>query len=405
MTTITLWLMPNAGFESQRVIDQELALFHRANPGIEVNCEILSWSNAWSRLIQAVKEKAGPDVIQVGTTWIGTLGYLGAVHKLDGRRIPTETFIPTFFSMCQCFDHVWAVPWFCEGRVLFYRRDLLARAGLGPEDIADWKRFKSACARLGRGRKTAPMGFSCQKEQAVLQDLAGWIWSNGGDFLSQDGKHASINQYEARQGIKYFLDLIAGNAIADSSLEQTAGAVVENFFRNDAYAFLLSSSWPLQVYLNRSSKNFIGKEKAGLFGVAPVPEGPAGRFNFAGGSGLSITSFSKNPDKAWKLVDYLTSKEPLARYCKNINMFPSRTDVSAALQADGESKKVFQDSINSSGRSFPSHPLWGSIEQVIVNGLVQMLRNFRQNPHQTFFFQNLSDINQEIEYILSVFGD
>lgn len=409
-TTLKLWVMPNAGFESQKLIDRELKFFSEKNPRINVHCDILSWSQAWPRIIQAVKDKSGPDVIQVGTTWIGTLGYLGAIQNLDTRKINRSAFISTFYDFCSCFDHLWALPWFCEGRVLFYRTDLLEKAGLSRADLENWYRFRLACSALSRmrvsGKAVTPFGFSCQKEQALTQDIAAWIWSNGGSFLSKDGKHAAITHFESVQGIKYFLDLIAQKYIGRQALDQSTGEVVGNFFLNDGAAFLITSSWPLQVYLNPSSKNYVGKKNAERFGVAPIPAGPAGRFNFAGGSALSVTSFSAEPEKAWKLVEFLTGRQSMARYCASVDMLPARSDLPVVLNAPEQVCNVFFDSINRNGRGFPTHPLWGSIEQVVLNGLVQTLSEYRQNGcNQNGFFRNLEEINHEIENILSVFGE
>lgn len=410
MDKIKLWLMPNGGFESEQTIGQELTAFRKKNPTVEVECETLSWSRAWFRLMQAIKEKSGPDVIQIGTTWIGTLGYLGAVNKLDKEVGKKNDFIPTFLGMCRFYDHLWALPWFCEGRVLFYRKDILAKAGVSAAEIQDWEGFRLACEKIqrayGGSSSVAPIGFSAQKEQGILQDIASWVWSYGGDFLSSDFKHASLTQNETREGMKYFAQLISGNLISRDSLQQNTGEIAENFFIHGAYAFMFSSSWPLQVYLNKSSKHFIGKECAGDYGVMPIPAGPAGRFNFAGGSALAVTSFSKNPDKAMKLLKFLTSKESISRYCRNINMLPGRVDSPVGLSAERSTVKVFQDAIGKSGRSYPIHPLWGSIEQIVLNGIVHIVRDYVQsNCNKNAFVHNLADINQEIEYMLSVFGE
>ena len=410
MDKIKFWLMPNGGFESKQTIDRELALFKKQNPKIEIEYEMLSWSRSWFRLMQAIKEKTGPDIIQIGTTWIGTLGYLGAVRKLDKIAGRKNNFVPTFLGMCRFYDHLWALPWFCEGRVLFYRKDLLKKAGINPQDILNWDAFKLACAKIskivGPSSNTSPLGFSAQKEQVILQDLASWIWSNGGDFLSQGSKHATLTQAETRQGMKFFAQLISEQYISKDSLEQNTGEVAENFFMHDAFAFMFSSSWPLQVYLNSASKHFIGRQKASEYGVLPIPAGPVGRFNFIGGSALAITSFSRQPDKAMKLLKFLTTRESITRYCKSINMLPSRVDVPISLNADKATLKIFQNAINISGRSFPMHPLWGSIEQIILNGIAYSLRDFIQsNYNQNGFFHNLAEINQEIEYMLSVFGE
>ena len=410
MTPIKFWLMPNGGFESEQTINREIAIFEKQNPGIKVECETFSWSRSWFRLMQAIKEKSGPDIIQIGTTWIGTLGYLGAVHKLDKQIDKKNKFIPAFLGMCRFYDHLWALPWFCEGRVLFYRKDVLKASGINPRDVTNWENFKLACAKISRApgarANISPLGFSGQKEQVILQDIGSWIWSNGGDFLSQNSKHAALTQTETRQGLKFFAQLISDNHISKASLEQNTGEVAENFFMHGAYAFMFSSSWPLQVYLNSSSKHFIGRHNLSNFGVIPVPSGPAGAFNFAGGSALAVTSFSQNPDKTMKLLEFLTSRGSMSRYCKNINMLPGRTDAPIGLNADKSTIKVFQDAVTKSGRSFPIHPLWGSIEQIILNGMAYTLREFILNKYnQNAFFHNMSDINQEIEYMFSVFGE
>lgn len=409
MDKIKFWLMPNGGFESKQTIEMELAFFKKKHPKIEVDFEILSWSRSWFRLMQAIKEKSGPDIIQIGTTWIGTLGYLGAVHKLDRRARSKNKFVPTFLNTCRFFDHLWALPWFCEGRVMFYRKDYLKRAGIDPAEINNWNDFKLACSKIQKaygGAKVSPMGFSGQKEQVILQDIASWIWSNGGDFLSKDSKHAAFTQNETKQGMKFFAQLISDGHISKDSVELNTGEVAENFFMHNSYAFMPSSSWPLQVYLNSSSKHYIGKKNCANFGVMLIPSGPNGRHNFVGGSALALTSFGKNPDSAMKLLEFLTGRESIARYCTNINMFSSRTDTPPTLGADKHTQQVFQEAIGKYGRSFPVHPLWGSIEQIILNGLAYALRDFTQsNYKQNTMINNLSDINQETEYMLSVFGE
>ena len=50
---LKFWLMPNAGFDSRKAIQQETAHFQKLHPGIEVVCEILPWSRAWFKLLTA----------------------------------------------------------------------------------------------------------------------------------------------------------------------------------------------------------------------------------------------------------------------------------------------------------------------------------------------------------------
>lgn len=409
-TKLKFWLMPNAGFESRQVIEQDINHFQRSHPGIEVNCEILPWSRAWFKLLQAMKEKTGPDIIQVGTTWIATLAYLGAIKRLENRNITPGLFHHSLFSQCQCFGHLWSLPWFGEGRVLYYRRDFLEAAKYAPADIESWDGLKKCCMKIKRLRtikpSIAPFAFSSQKEQGLIQDLSSWIWSNGGDFLAAHDKRPCLENSETKAGITAFVDLITAKLISRTSLEQNAGEVTESFFQNDAYAFLMASSWPLQAYLNPSSKRYIGSRNAEHFGVALVPGGPAGRFNFAGGSALAISNYSHHPSEAYQLLEHLTDKESQLRYCTNCNMMAARNDVSVQLSDSADIQSVFEKSIINHGRSFPAHPLWGSIEQIIVSGFAQSIRDYMKSGcDQEQLFKNIAEINSEIEYILTIFGE
>lgn len=409
-TVIKFWLMPNAAFESKQTIDHELELFHQLNPKIRVEYEIFSWSRAWFQLMQAVKQKSGPDVIQVGSTWIRTFAYLGALQKLNESNFTADNFLPFFYDICRCFDHLWAVPWFCDSRVLFYRKDYLEKSGINPSEIQTWDLFLSACAKLSKlhtvTHNISPLGFSSQKDPSILQDIACFLWSHGGCFLSKDGKHSVINEANSKQGINFFLNLISSNHISRTSLEQGVGEVVENFFFHDEYAFLISSSWPLQEYLNPLFKRFVGRNKAKNFGVMLVPSGPAGRFNFAGGSSLAVTSFARHPDESFAFLEFMTAKDSIERYCKNINMLPSRKDITVAFSQIENSREVFSQAVNKFGRTYPPHPLWGSIEQIVVDGLAHSLKEYLEKEYnQNVFFRNISLLNQEIELILSVFGD
>lgn len=407
---LKFWLMPNAGFESRKVIQQEIAHFQKLHPGIEVVCEILPWSRAWFKLLTAIKEKSGPDILQVGTSWIATLAYLGAIRRLENRNIVPGQFHHTLFDQCQCFGHLWSLPWFGEGRVLYYRADFFDAARLTPADISTWDGLTAACARIkhARGAKpsVAPFAFSSQKEHGLIQDISSWVWAAGGDFLSPHDKRPWMDSPETRAGITSFIDLIAARHITRQSLAQNAGEVTESFFQGNDYAVLMASSWPLQVYLNPASKQYIGAARARRIGIAIVPGGPAGRFNFAGGSALAVSNYTHHPSEAYQLLEFLTGKESQLRYCSGINMLAARNEVSVMLSPASEIQTVFEKSIISHGRSFPAHPLWGSIEQIIVSGLAQSIRDYvKSGCDRDMLFKNMSEINSEIEYILTIFGE
>ena len=56
---LNLWVMPNAGFDTQRVMQRELSQFKKENPEYEVRLTVIPWFFAWDRLIENFNAEAG----------------------------------------------------------------------------------------------------------------------------------------------------------------------------------------------------------------------------------------------------------------------------------------------------------------------------------------------------------
>jgi multiple sugar transport system substrate-binding protein len=404
--TLKFWVIPNADFDTKAIIEKELNNFRRLHKGIEVECEVIPWIFAWSRIMKAAKEKAGVDVLMLGSTWVQTLAHIGALMNLDGLGIDKESFIPSYVDVCTYHKSLWAIPWFCEAKLLYYRKDHLAKAGIDPAELDNWDGFIKACARLSAarrgGKNTFPMGFSIQSEPVLAQDLACFIWAYGGDFVTRDGKGSMLSDQSTRNGLKKLLRLISMKS--KSSLNVNTGDVVANFFFKDVSTFMLSAPWSSRIFLRPDVPTYAGRERAQNIGITLVPGGDSGRYNFCGGATAAITSFTPNRKEAGQLVKFLTSAESMKRYCKFINAVPARAAVEPSLPVMGQYAAVYRDAVVTYGRHFPKHPLWGSIERVIVSGMSKALNEYCTGYNERAFFKNVGELNDEIQKIFSLFG-
>src|SRR4051812_26803317 len=92
-TKLNLWVMPNAGFDTDRVMQRELTQFHKENPAFDVELTIIPWFFAWDRLVDMAKRRnplQAPDVVQIGGTWNTTLAALGAISDLTDYLNDTD---------------------------------------------------------------------------------------------------------------------------------------------------------------------------------------------------------------------------------------------------------------------------------------------------------------------------
>jgi multiple sugar transport system substrate-binding protein len=64
--------------------------------------------------------------------------------------------------------------------------------------------------------------------------------------------------------------------------------------------------------------------------IARFPAGKAGSIVGIDGSGWAISTHSKHPDEAWKLIEYLASEESITRFTETGLIVPARRDVATS---------------------------------------------------------------------------
>ena len=140
--TVRLWIMPN-GPDPKNDIDKLFEPF-TAKTGIKVDTEVVGWDVMQDRIRNAAVSGEGPDVTQAGTTQVPFFAALQGFEDLSGRvdDIGGEAAYPEgVWATTQVAgqDGTWAVPWFTEARAIYYRKDVLKKAGVDEEGaFADW---------------------------------------------------------------------------------------------------------------------------------------------------------------------------------------------------------------------------------------------------------------------------
>jgi len=110
--------------------------FERANPDIHVRVQQIPWTAAHEKLLTAFVGGALPDVAQLGNTWIlefaalRALAPLDSVLSRDSTLMPRDDYFPGVLATNVVDDTLYGVPWYVDTRVMFYRADLLRRAGV-----------------------------------------------------------------------------------------------------------------------------------------------------------------------------------------------------------------------------------------------------------------------------------
>ena len=373
---VEIWVMPNS-LEPIADLEKLLKPFEEQT-GIKVKITSVDWGAAWSKITTAATSGDVPDMAQLGSTWVSAITGMGALEVLSSEAINSvggaKAFVPVAWSTTgiENSGKTTAIPWIVDARCLFFRTDVLNKAGVLPGSMDTWQGFKAGLQKIYdadiviEDQPVAPLGFSGKNDWNVIHSLAPWIWMAGGDFLAKDRKTCLLDSEEVFQGISYYIELVRSNYVPLEYLELNTAQVSGNF-NSGTCAMYFDGPYEIKTLTRPASEGgAAGSLTSRNFSVVGYPKGPKGRTSFVGGSSLAIFKDAKNKAGALEVLKYLTSKVPQAEYAKVTGFLPARLDAfDDPYFANDPYRKVFKDAVLY-GRTYPAIPSWGLLEPILT---------------------------------------
>lgn len=325
---------------------------------VTVSLAPMLWSEGWSSIANMAIYGHGPDVAEIGTTWISSVAAMNALRPFSAQEVHAlggpDAFLASSWRTGIPIgdDQVWAIPWLAHPEMLYYRRDWLERAGIHDAGaaFADPIALEQTLQRLRASGIPHPLGLTTHRLGNIIHEAATWIWNAGGDFLSADGKQVLFDQPAAQRGLRAYFSL-RQYVVPTSTPPRTSAS---QFVQGDA-AVAVENPW---IALHRSEITF-----GEYVGVASMPGIP-----FLGGTSLVIWKHSRRAAAALELVRFLSQRlyQPGNLHA---DLFPARR---ASLAALVEQDAFYHAALASlqKGRAFPSVRLWGAIESRLIDALV-----------------------------------
>ncbi|RLV48524.1 ABC transporter substrate-binding protein [Nocardioides mangrovicus] len=253
--------------------------------------------------------------------------------------------------------------------VLFYNKADFAAAGITrapqtwPELIADAK-------KLTVGKRYGiyiPLGAS-EWSSYVWETL---LWSNGGELLSKDGRHAAFDSPAGVQALTWWTDLVRQEKAAPSTSYAQAGSYdgAPAFAGHDV-SMIIEGQFALSVF----------KDAKIDFGVAPLPAGTTGKAIGAVGVGVaSVFDKGARANRAAEtFLDWLGQPRQGAYLASSNGGLPSSPDqIDQPLVrkqiAQDPTYTTFSDQLKSS-RSRPTVLAYAAVSQALYTQIDAALR-------------------------------
>ena len=317
--TLRFWAMGREG-----EVVQELGHdFERQNPGIRVQVQQIPWSAAHEKLLTAFVGRSTPDLAQLGNTWISEFAALGALEPLGpwlagSNSLDSTAFFHGIWDTNIIDGMLYGVPWYVDTRLLFYRRDILARAGYDsmPATWSEWRRAMESTKRLvGPDRFAIFLPVNEWAQPAILGLQA------GSPLLAANATRGDFSSAAFRRAFAFYVDLFRSGLAPPLSNNEVANLYQE--FARGYFAMYITGPWNLGEFRRRLPPELQGSWRTAAL---PGPDATSPGVSLAGGSSLVLFRSCREKQAAWRFIEFLSRPEQQVRFYRLTGDLPARLE-------------------------------------------------------------------------------
>ena len=355
---LTMWAMGAEGDNLPKLLKD----FTDAHPGIKVTVTAVPWASAHDKFANSITANTTPDLAMVGTTWMGEFAELGALDPTPGN-IDKAKFFPGAAATADVGGTSYGVPWYVETRLVYYRKDLAAKAGL-TEVPKDWDSFKQFVTKMKdvSGVKY-PISLQPGKDGS-WQTVMPFAWSNGAELATADAY--TLDTPQMAEAWTYYQSFFNGGLANKAPAE----GGTEADFASGKVPMFISGPWMMSAVEKTGGSGFADK-----YDVFQIPARQSSS-SFIGGSNLVVFKNTKARDAAWTLAEWLTQPDVQVKWYGISTDLPS-------VQSAWQDPKLTEDpklaKFGEQMKTAKAPPTFSTWEQVASKFDTQVERVTKQN--------------------------
>lgn len=293
------------------LVDEMIDEFEQTFPNIDVEARVIPNAQLHEQLTLAYAAGIPPHVVMINTKNLMSLADQGVFLALDEfierDGIETEIWVPSELALGQLDGTTYGLPIRTgseAGNVLYYNRQLFSESGLSPDaPPATWSELLAYSKKLIRydGDQIMQNPINDLTQKATVQPTMNWLYSGGGQFLSDDLRTIEYDSNEAVDAFEFvhqFRTEVYRN-VGDDLMTNA------DFFNGRSAMFL----WGSEGF------SFVWDQDPDFpLGVGPRPKHEDSPYigSNTGTWTYAIPATVENKEEAWELLKWLTIREESA---------------------------------------------------------------------------------------------
>jgi multiple sugar transport system substrate-binding protein len=266
--------------------------------------------------LQAKSDKY--DVLGIDVVWTAEFAKSGWLVELDQSQFQLAQMLKPAVDTGMFEGKLWAVPYDTNGGLLFYRKDILDKAGKKPPTTFD--ELKALCP-LAKQNNIDCYAGQFFKYEGLTVNFAEAVQAAGGEIMTDNGTKVALGA-PAVQGLSVLADGFKQGEIPKQAItykeQESQRAFVSGklmFLRNWPYVYALAA------------KDEPANKVRGKFGVAPLPGITGPGSSSLGGLNFAVSAYSKKQKTAIEFVKFATNQENAKEMVLLTGNAPAWTDL------------------------------------------------------------------------------
>ena len=352
--------------------------------GVEVDLEVIPWSDLQNRILTAISSGDGPDVLNIGNTWAVSMQSSGAFIPWEGDALEAvggeDRFIESSWATGGAEGEApTSIPLYGLSYSMYYNTEIFEENGID-EPPATWEEFVDVAEELtqdtdGDG-STDQWGFTLAGSSITNNAHAAFIrgLQHGGELYTEDGDPDFAND-EVVAGVNEWVQLMGENGVTSPSnaeLVEGSESVAEVADGNAAMVF---DQAPGNTFKSRDFENY---EAAPMPMLDADATGLEGTQSHVAGINISVFDNSDNKDAAVAFVSHLTSDDEQIYLNENFTALPVVTAAydDEAFQTDEIQLK--QEILENHAEPMPLYPSEAQMEAAVGAAIQDLFADIAQ---------------------------
>jgi multiple sugar transport system substrate-binding protein len=288
-------------YDNPEVEEAVVAAFEAAHPEVDVELELTSYNDIFTKYQTQVAGGTAPDVISMNFENLRSFATKGAVEPLTDYiardSFDTSIYYDNTLDMHTVDGVVYGLPATFSDNVLYYNMDLFDAAGVAyPDGSWDWNKLQEVGSQFVKDAD-GDGNIDTYGYGPAWYPMYLFLW--GSNILTPDNSQCALTTPEALEAMNAYAGLFAEGGISANAAAQATQGDYDRFVSGNL-AMYVAGPWAVKPF-NDAIADF-------TWDIALHPAGSTeGTFLYS--NSYAISGGAKNKDAAWEFLKFASGPE------------------------------------------------------------------------------------------------